>query len=154
MQIHKFSIALGLMLALVMFFELTAHADVSNELTKVTFDKPVEIPGEVLPAGTYWLQRADENDPEAIQIFNADRGAVVATVITVSADRSQPAAYTVITLAELHNGIPALVEWIYPGETIGHEFIYSKQQERQIAQAQQETYVGGKLISVGESSGE
>ena len=34
----------------------------ANQLTKVTFSGPVEIPGQVLPAGTYQFKILDFND--------------------------------------------------------------------------------------------
>jgi S-formylglutathione hydrolase FrmB len=154
MRINKLFITLGMMIAFVLFYEFAAHADVSNEATKVTLSMPVQIPGQVLPAGTYWFQRADSNEPQIIQIFTADRSSLVATVLTASAERPEPADETVITLAEPTSSRPVLVKWFYPGETIGHEFLYSKQREREIAQAHQATFVGNELTSLGESSGE
>ena len=50
MKIHKLYIALGLLIAFGLFFELAAHADESNESTKITFSAPIQIPGQVLPA--------------------------------------------------------------------------------------------------------
>ena len=34
------------------------NADTRDQLTKVTFSQPIEIPGQVLPAGTYWFEVA------------------------------------------------------------------------------------------------
>jgi hypothetical protein len=121
MKIHKLYIALGLMIAVVLFFDFAAHADETNEQTKITFSTLIQIPGQVLPAGTYIFQQADSNDLNLIQIFTADRSALLATVQTVSAERREPASDTVITLAEPENGDPVLVKWFYPGRTIGHE---------------------------------
>jgi hypothetical protein len=155
MKIHKLYILLGLLIALGMFFELTAHADESSESTKITFSAPVQIPGQVLPAGTYLFQQADPNgDLNLVQIFNADRSVLYATVQTVSAERSEPAAHTAITLTEPETGNPVLVNWFYPGRLIGHEFVYSKQQEQQIAQARLETFVGGQITRSAEAAGE
>jgi Protein of unknown function (DUF2911) len=154
MKIHKLYIALGLMIAFVLFFEFAAHADEANEQTKITFSTPIQIPGQVLPAGTYIFQQADSNDLNLIQIFTADRGALVATFQTASAERREPAGDTVITLAEPETGDPVLVKWFYPGRTIGHEFIYSKQQERELSTAKQQTVVGNESLSSGEAVGE
>lgn len=155
MKIHKTYILLGLLIALGMFFELAAHADESNESTKITFSAPVQIPGQVLPAGTYLFEQADPNsDLNLIQIFNADRTVLYATVQTISAERREPTGQTAITLAELEMGDPVLVKWFYPGRDIGHEFVYSKHQEQQIAQARHETFVGGQAIPSSEAAGE
>jgi hypothetical protein len=37
-----------------------ARADQSNQDTKVTFSQPVQIPGRVLPAGTYWFELPED----------------------------------------------------------------------------------------------
>ena len=45
------------------------HADQANQATKVTFSQPVQIPGKVLPAGSYWIQMARNGAPDIVQIF-------------------------------------------------------------------------------------
>lgn len=148
MKIHKLYIVLGLMIALGVFFELAAHADDTNEFTKITFSAPVQIPGRVLPAGTYIFQQAEPNDDlNFIQIFNADRTTLYATLHTVSATRSEATGDTAITLAEPENGYPVLVKWFYPGRLDGHEFVYRKPQGQEIAHAKQETFVGNRSMS-------
>ena len=88
MKINKLYIALGLMIAFVLFYDFAAHAGESNESTKVTFSAPIQIPGQVLPAGTYLFQQADDNsDLNLVQIFNADRTVLYATLQTVSTER-------------------------------------------------------------------
>ena len=155
MRIHKLYIVLGLLIALGVFFELTAHADESNESTQITFSKPVQIPGQVLPAGTYLLERADSNDPNIVQILSVDRRVRLATLFTVRAERREATSATAITLAEETAGKPdVLVKWFYPGRTSGHEFVYPQQQEQEIAQARQETFVGNELISSSTGPGE
>jgi hypothetical protein len=148
MKIQKLYIVLGLMIALGVFFELAAHADDTNEFTKITFSAPIQIPGRVLPAGTYIFQQAEPNDDlNFIQIFNADRTTLYATLQTVRAERAEATGDTAITLAEPENGYPVLVKWFYPGRLDGHEFVYRKPQEREIAHAKQETFVGNRSMS-------
>lgn len=155
MKINKMFITLGLMIAFVLFYEFGAHADQSLETTKVTFNVPVQIPGQVLPAGTYLFQRAGFDNPNVIQIFNADRTVLITTVQTVSAERPDPAEDTLITLAEPESGnSDVLVKWFYPGSTIGHEFIYPTKEEREIAHARVQTFDGSHLVASGEASGE
>jgi hypothetical protein len=156
MKIHKLYITLGLMLALVLMFEFTAHADDANELTKITFSAPIQIPGKILPAGTYTFQQEDSNgNSHLVQIFNADGSVLYATLETVSTEQMKPGDDTTIVLAQPEAGGPdVLVKWFYPGRTTGHEFTYSKQQEQAIAQARQETFVGSHLMPSGEAAGE
>jgi hypothetical protein len=156
MKINKISIALGLMIAFVLFFQFAAHADETNEATKLTFSAPIQVPGKTLPAGTYLFQQSESyNDPNVVQIFSADRSVLYATVQTVSAERMDATGATTVTVAEQGAGNPdVLVKWFYPGRTIGHEFVYPKPQEQAIAQAAHETFVGNHLVSGGEAAGE
>jgi len=149
MKIQKIYIALGLMIAFVLFFEFAAHADEIDESTKITFSAQIQILGQVLPAGTYTFQQADANSESGlVQIFNADHGVLYATLQTVSAERRKPTGDTTITLAEQETRKPdVLLKWFYPGRTIGHEFVYPKQQEQEIAQAKQETFVRSGLMA-------
>jgi len=146
MKIHKLYIALGLVIAFGLFFEVAAHADESNQQTKITFSAPLRIPGQVLPAGTYTFERAEpEDDPNVVRIFNADGTVLEAMVQTVSAERMEPAEDTIITLAKAEPGSPDyLLKWFYPGRTTGQEFVYPKQQEQQIAHAPEQTFVGNQ----------
>ena len=123
-----------------------AHADQSNRETKVSFSQPVQIPGRVLPAGTYVFVLPDEaHDHFQVRIFNADRTTLIATLLTVDTERSKPADNTVFGFAERGSGQPeAIVTWFYPGEMSGHEFIYPKQVEKELASAKQVTIFAGK----------
>jgi hypothetical protein len=122
-----------------------ARADETNQETKVTFSQSVEISGRVLPAGTYWLVApAEFNQHNVVRIFGADRTTLYATVITISAERSQPTDNTAFTLAERGSAQPqAIVTWFYPGRTIGHEFLYPKQVREELAKDKQTTVVAG-----------
>ncbi|HKN36845.1 MAG TPA: hypothetical protein VJX16_26680 [Terriglobales bacterium] len=156
MKIHKVYIVVGLIIAFGLFFELVAHADETNEETRITFSQTVQIPGQVLPAGTYIFQQADPNsDLNLIQIFNSDRTVLYATLQTVPVERMDVTGETTITMAEPEAGKPdVLVKWFYPGRLTGHEFVYSKQQEQEIAQARQQTFVGSQLMPSAEAAGE
>jgi hypothetical protein len=123
-----------------------AHADQANHETTVTFSQPVQIPGRVLPAGTYvFVLPAEIYDHFQVRIFNADRSMLLATLLTVSAERPQPAEKTVFGFAERGSAQPeAIVTWFYPGETTGHEFLYPKQVEKELASAKQVTIFAGK----------
>jgi hypothetical protein len=148
MRINKLYIALGVLIAFGLFFELAAHADEFNQQTTITFSAPVQIPGHVLPAGTYLFQLADpDDDQNLVRIFSADHRVLYATLQTVSADRREATGDTAITLAESEGQPEMLVKWFYPGRLAGHEFVYPKQQEQEIAHAQQETVVAGQAMS-------
>jgi hypothetical protein len=92
MKINKGYIVLGLIIAFFLFFELAAHADEFDQATTITFSEPIQIPGQVLPAGTYLFKLADgDSNQNIVQIFNADRTVLYATVQTIQRSvRSQP----------------------------------------------------------------
>jgi hypothetical protein len=152
----KLYFAIGLVVAFMFFFEFAAHASDTNEAITMTFSAPVEVPGRVLPAGTYLFQQEDPNvSPNLIQIFNADGTALYATLQTISADSSQVTGETAVTVAEPANGAPAvLLKWFYPGRAIGHELVYSKHQEQAIARARHESFVGKQAMPMALAAGE
>jgi hypothetical protein len=143
MNINKGYIILGLVIALTLFFEVAAHAEPMDRSTKLTFSEPIQIPGEVLPAGTYLFRLADgDSGQHIVQIFNADGTVPYATVLTIATERPYPTGDIAVTLAEEGAGNPdALLKWFYPGRVTGNEFVYSKQKEKELAQDKQQTIV-------------
>ena len=143
MKINKGYIAVGLVIAFALFFELAAHADESDEATLMSFSAPVQIPGQVLPAGTYLFELADHgSEPNVVQVFSSDRTLIYGTFLTVATERQNPTDDTTVTLAEPESGgTPVLVKWFYPGRDIGNELVYSKQTEKELARDHQQTIV-------------
>jgi hypothetical protein len=140
MKINKMYIVIGMVVAFALFFELAAYADLGDQATKITFSEPIQIPGQVLPAGTYLFKLANsDTEQNLVQIFSADRSVLYATIQTVPTERFEPAGNTTITVAEEESGQPVLVKWFYPGNLTGHEFVYSKEREKQLAQDRQQT---------------
>jgi Protein of unknown function (DUF2911) len=140
MEINKSYIAVGLIIALSLFFGLAAHADEADESTTITFSQPIQIPGRVLPAGTYVFKLAGTDDLNAVQVFNADRTVLYASLQTIATDRPEPTDHTVVALAEQGAGQPdVLLKWFYPGRETGKEFLYPQQKEKELAQDKQQT---------------
>ena len=140
MKFNKLAFVVAFVLSVILFAEVYAHADEANQSTKLTFSKPIEIPGQSLPAGTYLFKLADSNDLNLVRIFSADGTRLYATVQTISTKRAEPTGDTVVTLAKQPNGRPdALLKWFYPGDTTGHEFVYPDQEQQQLAQYRQQT---------------
>jgi hypothetical protein len=154
MKIHKIYIAIGLIIAFGLFFELAAHADEANQETKITFNAPIQIPGRVLPAGTYTLQRLDNDDLNLVQIFNADGSVLYATLQTVPVEREDATDDAAVTLAEETSQPDVLVNWFYPGSLTGHEFVYPRKQEQKLAQDSHETIFANQTTFSAEGAGE
>src|SRR5260370_39275086 len=62
----------------------SARADQWDKKTIVTFNDAVEIPGQVLPAGTYVFRLANRtSNRHIVPIWNADEDQVLATIMTI-----------------------------------------------------------------------
>jgi hypothetical protein len=142
MKLHKTYIAVGMIIALALFLELAAHADENLQETEITFNQPVQIPGQILPAGTYLFKQINGEELDVVQIFSSNRRHVYATLQTTPTQRREVADETTVTLAAQGSGKPiVLLKWFYPGEETGHEFVYSNQLEKEMAQDKQQTVV-------------
>ena len=143
MKINKGYIAIGLIIAFTLIFELAAHADEFDQSTTITFSEPMQIPGQVLPTGTYLFELADHGtETHVVQIFSSDRSVLYGTFLTSSTELQEPANDVEVTFAESEAGAPpVLLKWFYPGSEIGNDFVYSKQTEKQLAQDKLETIV-------------
>jgi hypothetical protein len=115
----------------------SVRADEHNKQTILTFSQPVEIPGHVLPAGTYMFKLADSlTDRHIVQIFNADGSQIIATVMAIPDYRLTPTDQTVIKFNEVPKGAAeAIRAWFYPGNSIGQEFVYPKPRATELAKA-------------------
>ena len=135
MKINKIYIVVGLIIAFTLLCELAAHADESDQTTTITFSHPIQIPGQVLPAGTYVFKLANsDSDRSIVQVFNADGNVLYATLQTIATERQKPTGRTVIVLAEQGAGQPdALLKWFYPGQETGNEFLYPREKEKELA---------------------
>jgi hypothetical protein len=155
MKINKTYIILGLIIAFICFFELEARADESDQATTITFNQLIQIPGQILPAGTYLLKLASPDYQNLVQVLNSDGTVLYATLQTVAAERREPTGNTAVTLAEQGAGKPdVLLKCFYPGRLIGNEFLYPKQTEKELAQDRQQTIVANqKTVSNSDTTG-
>jgi hypothetical protein len=111
-------------------FASKAIADERDQRTVITFSGPVEIPGAVLPAGTYIFRLLDSTaNRHIVQIFDQDQKHIYATVFAVPGYRLDPTDHTVIQFKEGPSGSPAEIRaWFYPGDPCGQEFVYAQKQ--------------------------
>ncbi|HEY3823777.1 MAG TPA: hypothetical protein VGL82_04420 [Bryobacteraceae bacterium] len=108
-----------------------------NQKTILTFSGPVEIPGQVLPGGTYVFKLADSpSNRHIVQVFNEDQNKIFGTFLAIPDYRMKPAEKTIVTFRERPEGQPpALKAWFYPGHNYGHEFVYPKAEAVSLARA-------------------
>jgi len=76
---------------------------------------------------------------------------VVGAFITAQIAGNEVVYSVVLTKAKNPEGKPeTLVKWFYPGNPTGHELVYSKQEEQQLAQAQQQTIKAQQTAQAGD----
>lgn len=106
----------------------------TQEKTFLTFSNSVELPGMTLPAGTYTFRLADTQSRNVVQVLSQDEKEMKGQFLFVQAERQEVTGETVITFRETREGTaPAVQYWYYPGEKIGKEFIYPKDQAMRIS---------------------
>src|SRR5580693_3097966 len=114
-----------------------AMADDWDQRTIFTFSGPVEIPGQVLAAGTYVFKLADSSsNRNIVQVFSKNEKHLYGTFLAIPDQRLQPTRKTIITFDERAAGAPEAVRaWFYPGEAYGHQFVYPKPRAVALAKA-------------------
>ena len=123
----------------------TAAQGPVNQDTFFTFSQDVELPNKTLPAGKYLFQLADSpSNRHIVKVMSADRKEIHATLLAIpfySNERpsSDPQVRFMETPASGTNGTSAAAGtnaikiWFYPGNSVGHEFIYPRSQAMRIA---------------------
>lgn len=131
------AIATATVLALLVALTLnvTAQQPDTRDRTIMTFSSAVELPGMRLEPGTYVFRIADTPSRNVIQVFDQDEKNTMGQWLFIPAERAEVTGDTVVTFRETSAAsTPAVQYWYYPGEKIGKEFIYPKDQAMRIAQ--------------------
>jgi hypothetical protein len=112
-----------------------ARADEWDKTTIFTFSEPIQVPGAVLPAGTYVFKLMDiQGERSIVQIFDAEQSHLFATILTIPEYRTEASDKTILTLEERSANQPkALQSWFYPGDNYGQEFVYPKPNDEEFA---------------------
>ena len=139
---------LGCALAVATLVGTTAFAqEPVDQRTYFTFSAPFELPGnKTLPAGKYTFRVLDSpSNRHIVQILSEDATKIQATLLAIPAQRQDPPSEPEIRFMEAAASMPPAVKtWWYPGRTIGHEFIYPKEQARRLAARQSEPVLSVK----------
>jgi hypothetical protein len=132
----------------------SAHADTYNKKTVITFSQDVEIPGKILPAGTYTFKLLDSPaDRHIVQIYDADGTHLITTVLAINDYRLKPTGETVIKFNERPGDSPeALRAWFYPGDNFGQEFVYPRERAIQLAQTNKSDVPSESAATLDDSS--
>ena len=126
MKLHSILITVTIGAAVMLPLSTKAHAQLMEQKISVTFSGPVEVPGQVLPAGTYVFEELE--DGVVTRILSGDEKHVVAMVFTIPEENKEPAPDAAVLLGPREReGSPQRVEsWSFPGRSVGNEFLYPR----------------------------
>lgn len=118
----------------------------ANQDTFFTFSQAVELPGKTLPAGTYFFQLMDSpSNRHIVKIMSQDKKDLHATLMAIPyysnekpSDEPQVRFMETPASTAAAGGTNAIRIWFYPGNSVGHEFIYPRSQALRLAQRTQE----------------
>lgn len=112
-------------------------ADSFDKRTVFTFSAPVEIPGQILPQGTYVFKLVrSESSRSIVRVLDQDENRILGTFLTIPDYRMKTPDKPLVQFAERPAGSPpAIKSWFYPGENYGNEFVYPKTRAVALAQA-------------------
>ena len=121
-------------LAVAASVAVAAQNSNTSERTFLTFSGAVEMPGVTLQPGTYVFKLADAASRNVVQVWDGDEKNMIGHWLFVPAQRAEVSEDTVVMFKETREGTtPAVQYWYYPGERIGKEFVYPKDQATRIA---------------------
>ena len=124
-----------LMLIVALTFSVAAQDFNKLDRTLMTFSGAIELPGMRLEPGTYIFKIGDNPSRNIVQVLTEDGKKTLGQWFFIPANRREVSGETVITFRETSAGsTPAVQFWYYPGELIGKELIYPKDQAMRIAQ--------------------
>jgi hypothetical protein len=105
-----------------------AKADQWNRKTVATFSDSVEIPGQVLPAGTYIFKLLDSTaDRNIVEVWNSAETQLLATLKTIPEVRTETQGKVIFEFDERSGDSPmAIRSWFFPGQSTGRDFVYPR----------------------------
>lgn len=139
---RKLSIIPSALVAVLLALSLSpsVKADDWDKKTVVTFDQDVEIPGQVLPAGTYVFKLLRSSSERfVVQIWSQGESQLLAMLVTVgdSYPNQSGKPYFVLDTTGTDEGYPpAVVSWFFAGSDEGRDFIYSGYSNTRIVDSQ------------------
>ena len=99
-----------------------------DNLTYLTFNRAVQVPGAMLDPGTYRFHLANpDSGRTVVQVLSHDGSAVFAMFHTIPDSRLQVTDEATVTFRETPAGVPpAIKSLFYGGEHRGYQFVYGK----------------------------
>jgi len=135
----KAAMLLSMFGAASFLFCANINADEWNQKLTLTFNNPVEIPGQVLPAGTYVFKVGvgdTSQDEDVVRVYDKAENHVYGVFLTIPDHRLTRSNKPVLEFEKGPAGSPeAIYAWFYPDDKTGHEFVYPKSQAMRLAKA-------------------
>jgi hypothetical protein len=126
----------------------------ANQDTYFTFSQAVELPKTTLPAGTYFFQLMDSpSNRHIVKVMSQDRTKLHATLMAIpyySTDRPSDdpqVRFLEVPAANGQAASNAIKIWFYPGNTVGHEFIWPRDKAMSLARATNQSVLTTKTES-------
>jgi len=133
-RMKLFATVLALAVLAVLAGRVTAQNLNTMERSFLTFSNTVEMPGVTLEPGTYVFKLADTGSRNVVQVWDKDEKHMIGHWTFVQAERPRVTEDTVVMFKETREGAtPAVQYWYFPGEKVGKEFLYPKDQADRIA---------------------
>jgi hypothetical protein len=123
MTISK-SIRIGCTVGALAFVVAASAMALGNHENRLTFNRPVALPGVVLPAGSYSFDTHWDN-PNVVIVRNKERSKVFYQGFTTPVPRPAGMSLnTTVTLGEVKaTEVPPITAWYEIGQPIGHAFL-------------------------------
>lgn len=116
----------GAVVALALLAAASGHAWGFGHENTLTFNRPVALPGVVLPAGTYSFDIASPIALDVVVVRHAKSGKALYMGLTNTVTRPRSKAKDApIVFGEANaNAAPPIATWYELGDTTGHQFLY------------------------------
>jgi hypothetical protein len=138
MQMRKSGLLFGVMcLTAASVMSPMTRADDSVKQAMVTIQSPEQVPGSVLPAGTYnFKQTGMQSGWAIVQIYSNDGSALVSTVLAYPNPKVASNGQNVVTYTANGSGsIPAIEGIVFTGDSTVQQFAYPRAAADQIGAA-------------------
>jgi len=123
---RRMAIRMGLAAVALTCVAAAAQALGFSHENKLKFNRPVALPGVVLPAGTYSFDVASPTALDVVVVRSANRDKLyyMGFTRTVSRPRHMSSQTPVAFGEAAANEAPPIATWYEIGDSIGHEFLY------------------------------
>jgi len=124
--VQKFSGSVWAVLCLVFVLTCSGTVIAQSRLTNATFSGPVQLPGVLLPAGSYRFSVA--SDRRSVVVSNSDNR-IVTTLVVVPVTRST-VGETITMLPAVGGAAPEVTALYSGGGTTGVRFVHRAAQQQ------------------------